>query len=81
MLELKVIGNMLPTEATNSSLDLFEKPVLLVNFDGWFCHKVGSVYSSDGPLLKLFKVAGERNNFIDLHKNIPGNQMQDSLGL
>ena len=35
--KLKMIGNMLPTEATHSSLDLFEKPALLVTFDGSFC--------------------------------------------
>ena len=58
-----MIGNMLPTEATHSSLDLFEKPALLVTFDGSFCQKVGPVYSPNG-----FEVAGDRNNFIDLQK-------------
>ena len=66
-LELKMIGNMLPTEATHSSLDLFEKPALLVTFDGSFCQKVGPVYSPNGPMLE-FEVAGDRNNFIDLQK-------------
>ena len=58
---------MLPTEATHSSLDLFEKPALFLNFDGDFCQKVGPVYSPNGPMLK-FEVAGGRNNFIDLQK-------------
>ena len=58
---------MLPTEATDSSLDLFEKPALLVTFDGSFCQKVGSVYSPNGPMLE-FEVTGDRNNFIDLQK-------------
>ena len=62
-----MIGNMLPTEATHSSLDLFEKPALLVTFDGSFCQKVGPVYSPNGPMLE-FEVAGDRNNFIDLQK-------------
>ena len=63
-----MIGNMLPTEATHSSLDLFEKPALLVTFDGSFCQKVGPVYRPNGPMLE-FEVAGDRNNFIDLQKN------------
>ena len=62
-----MIGNMLPTEVTHSSLDLFEKPALLVTFDGSFCQKVGPVYSPNGPMLE-FEVAGDRNNFIDLQK-------------
>ena len=65
--KLKMIGNMLPTEATHSSLDLFEKPALLVTFDGSFCQKVEPVYSPNGPMLE-FEVAGDRNNFIDLQK-------------
>ena len=62
-----MIGNMLPTEATHSSLDLFEKPALLVIYDGSFCQKVGPVYSPNGTMLE-FQVAGHRNNFIDLQK-------------
>ena len=62
-----MIGNMLSTEATHSSLDLFEKPALLATFDGSFCQKVGPVYSPNGPMLE-FEVAGDRNNFIDLQK-------------
>ena len=62
-----MIGNMLPTEATHSSLDLLEKPALLVNFDGGFCQKVGPVYNPNGPMLE-FEVAGDRNNFFDLQK-------------
>ena len=59
-----MIGNMLQTEATHSSLDLFEKPALLVTFDGSFCQKAGPVYR---PMLE-FEVAEDRNNFIDLQK-------------
>ena len=62
-----MIGNMLPTEATHSSLDLFGKPALPVTFDGSFCQKLGPVYSPNGPMLE-FGVAGDRNNFIDLQK-------------
>ena len=58
---------MLPTEATYSSLDLFEKPALLVTFDGSFCQKVRPVYIPNGPMFK-FEVAGDRNSFIDFQK-------------
>ena len=58
-LKLKMISNILPTEATHSSLDLFEKPALLVTFDGSFCQKVGPVYSPNGPMLE-FEVARDK---------------------
>ena len=62
-----MIANLLQTEATHSSLDLFEKPSLLVTFDGSFCQKLGPLYGPNGPMLE-FEVAGDRNNFIDLQK-------------
>ena len=62
-----MIANLLQTEATHSSLDLIEKPSLLVTFDGIFCQKLGPVYSPNCPMLE-FEFAGDRNNFIDLQK-------------
>ena len=62
-----MIANLLPSEVTHSSLDLVEKPSLLVTFDGSFCQKLGLVYSPNGPMLE-FEVVGDRNNFIDLQK-------------
>ena len=62
-----MIGNMLSSEATHSSLDLFDKPPLLITFDDSFCQKIGPVYSPNGPMLE-FEVTGDRNNFIDLQK-------------
>ena len=62
-----MIANLLPAEATHSSLDLFEKPAFLVTFDGSFCQKMGPVYSPNGPMLE-FEVSSERNNFIYLQK-------------
>ena len=64
-----MIANLLPNEATHSYLDLFEKLALLVTFDGSFCQKLGPVYSPDGTMLE-FEVTGDRNNFIDLQKNL-----------
>ena len=58
-----MIAYLLPSEATHSSLDLFEKPSLLVTFDGSFCQKFGPVYSPIELMLE-FEVAGDRNNFI-----------------
>ena len=55
------------TEATHSSLDLFEKPSLLIAFENGFEQRVGPVYTSNGPTLE-FKVIGDRNNFINLEQ-------------
>ena len=60
-----MIANRLPSEATHSSLVLFEKPSLVITFDGKFCQKLGPVYSPNGPMLE-FEIACDRNNFIDL---------------
>jgi hypothetical protein len=62
-----MITNVLPVEATHSSLDLFERPSLLVAFDSAFEQKVGPVYAPNGPTLE-FKVVGDRHNFIDLQR-------------
>ena len=62
-----MITNLSPTEATHSSLDLLEKPSLLVTFDRRVCQKLGPVYSPNGRMLE-FEVACDRNNFIDLQK-------------
>ena len=60
-----MIGNLLISEATHSSWDLFKKLSLLVTLDGSFCQKLGTIYRPNGPMLE-FEVAGDRNNFIDL---------------
>ena len=62
-----MISNELPTEATHSSLDLFEKSPLLVTFEKAFTQKHGPSYSPDGPMLE-FEILGDRNNFIDLQR-------------
>ena len=58
---------VIPSEATHSSLDLFEKPPVLVTFDQSFEQKTGPLYSPSGSSLE-FEVVGDRNNFIDLQK-------------
>ena len=62
-----MISNLIPTEATHSSLDSFEKPHLLVTFEKAFTQKILPSYSPDGPMLE-FEVLGYRNNFIDLQR-------------
>ena len=68
-LESKMRTNIVipSSEATHSSLDLFEKPPLLVTFDQSFEQKTGPLYSPSGSSLE-FEVVGDRNNFIDLQK-------------
>ena len=61
----KMITNLLPAEATHTTLDLFEKQPLLITFDNAFTQKVGPSYSPDGPMLEC-EVLGDKNNFIDL---------------
>ena len=58
---------VIPTKATHSSLDLFEKPPLLVTFDQSFEQKTGPLYSPTRSSL-VFEIVGDRNNFIDLRK-------------
>ena len=58
---------VIPSEATHSSLDLFEKPPLLVTFDQSFEQKTAPFNSPSGSSLE-FEAVGDRNNFIDLQK-------------
>ena len=62
-----MISDLIPTEATHSSLDLFEKPPLIVTFENAFTQKNGPSYWPDDPMLE-FEVLGDRNNFIDLQR-------------
>ena len=59
---------MTPSEATQSSLDLFEKPPLLVTFENAFKQNIGPFYSPDGPMLEL-EVLGDLNSFVDLQRS------------
>ena len=66
-LESKMLinSNASPIESSHTSLDIFERPQLLVNFDGSFEQKIGPLYASNGPTLE-FEVKGDRTNFIDI---------------
>ena len=55
------------SEASHSSLDLYEKPPLLVTVDQSFEQKTGPLYSPSGSSLE-FEVVGDCNNFKDLRK-------------
>ena len=39
----------LPMETSHTSLDIFERSQLLVNFDGSFEQKIGPLYGPNGP--------------------------------
>ena len=59
-----MISNLIPSEATHSSLESFEKLPFIVTFENAFTRKVGPSYFPEGPMLE-FKVLGDINNFID----------------
>jgi len=61
-----MITSVLPTEATHTSLDLFQREALLVSLDSGFEQRVGPIYATDGPTIEC-KVVGDRNNFIDMN--------------
>ena len=63
----KMLPNILPLEASHSSLDIFEQSPVLSTFDSSFEQKIGPIYSPNGPTLE-FEVVGDRNNFLDLQK-------------
>ena len=67
---------VIPSEATHSSLDLFEKSPLLVTFDQSFEQKIGQLYSPSGSSLE-FEVVDNCNNFIDL-KNLSRDQVSNT---
>ena len=62
-----MITNLLPAEATHTTLDLFKKQALLISSDNASTQKFGPSYSPDDPMLE-FEVLGGRKNFIELHK-------------
>ena len=59
-----MLPNVLPVEASHSSLDLFERPPDLITFDTSFEQKVGPHYTPNGATL-VFEVVGDRTNFIE----------------
>lgn len=62
-----MLPNVLPVEASHTSLDIFERSPVLITFDSSFEQKVGPTYSPDGPTLE-FEIVGDRNNFLDLQR-------------
>ena len=60
-----MLPNVLPVEASHSSLDIFERAPLLITFDSSFGQRIGPLYAPNGPTLE-FVVTGDRTNFIDL---------------
>ena len=58
-----MLTNILPVEATHSSLNLFEKHTLLTSIDGGFKERVGPASNVNAQALEF---VGDRENFIDL---------------
>ena len=68
--KLKMLPNVLPLEASLSSMDIFERSPVLITFDTFdssFEQKIGPIHSPNGPTL-AFEVVGDRNNFLELQK-------------
>ncbi len=62
-----VVVRTLPVEATHSSLDLFERPSMLVNFDNAIEHQHLAITANNAPTLE-FNIVGEKRTYIDLDK-------------
>ena len=58
-------SNTLQIKTSHTSLNISERPQLLVNFDGLFEQKIGQQYAPNGPNLE-FEVKEDQTNFIDL---------------
>ena len=57
--------SQLPSAATHSSLDLFQKPPVLINFDYGSMQEVHTKSGIDGPTLD-FEIQTDRNCFLDM---------------
>ena len=60
-----MIPNVLPVQASHSSMEIFERPPLLITSNTSFEQKTGPVYAPNGATLK-FEVVGDRTNFVEL---------------
>ena len=66
--------NVLPVEASHSSLDIFERAPLLITVDSSFEQRIGPLYALNGPTLE-FVVTGDRTNFYRFAKHFSGSQV------
>ena len=64
---VEMLPNVLPLEASHSSLDIFERSPVLITFESSFEQKISPIYSPNGPSLD-FEVVGDRNYFLDSQK-------------
>ena len=71
------INIVIPSKATHSSLDLFEKPPLLFTFDQSFEQKTGPLYSPSRSSLD-FEVVGDRNTFHRFSEHLFGSKMSNT---
>ena len=78
--KLTMLPNVLPLEASHSSLDIFERSTVLITFDSSFEQKIGPIYSPNGPTLE-FEVVGDRNaaQIYDMTQQVQPTQTIPSL--
>ena len=69
-LKLKMLPNVLPVEASHSSLDLFRRHPVRSTFDTSFEQTVRILHSRNRPTLD-FEVVGDGTNFIDIQNIYP----------
>ncbi len=77
--------SILPLETTHSSLDLFQRQSILINFVNSVVQEHLPISSPNGPTME-FKVTGEQNYFVDMNniflhlvvqiKNIDGTDLR-----
>ena len=65
--KVKMLPNVLPLEASHSSLDIFKRSPALITLESILYKKLGPIESTNGPTLE-FEVVGDGNNFLDLQK-------------
>lgn len=61
--------SLIPHPSTHTSLDLFEKPSVLVNFDGYNAVETWPTSGVDGPTIE-FALSTDRNDYLDLQSLI-----------
>ncbi len=58
--------SILPLETTHTSLDLFQRQSILINFTNAVVQEHLPISSPNGPTME-FKVTGEQNYFVDMN--------------
>ena len=76
-LKLKMLLNVLPVEASHSSLDQFERPPVLITFDTSFELKIGPLYSPNGTYFGI-RSSRRQNQLHRFTEHLPRSEVQNS---